>query len=760
MSKKISVFGFIILIALFWTSVYITPARAEETVPPESPAEENIVPPEEETLDGEEEVGEETEAVNTQAFESEENIEEELEEPTPPLAVEATITLKNGCEVKDTNDLTHYFPLANSPSEYLAVCALFEAKEEGIIEDFELIEFTGVGLFVDSINGIKEPGTFWALYYNDAFEMNHGMIDLALAAEDSISLKLTSFAGEILDQSLTLHIGTLEDKYNNIILPDHCSVTDTDGIVHEFPEETSPSEFLAICALTESLEQGFISDVDFVNFSFGLFVDNFENITKPENAYWQFRLNVDSASTGVTQATLGTGDTISFVLTVFNPITSEEEAVEPIQSFAIRVIALENLPDEENEGGEGSGGGGGGSESPEFSVPDAVAYLKSMQDGDGSFAGEELYTDWATIAYVAASVSGNSKSSLLDYLESNNSISSLITDNERRAMALLALGKNPYDWHGKNYIQAIIEEFDGEQFGDSDLVNDDIFALLPLSKAGYDEDDEIISKTIAFILSEQKGNGSWESSVDVTAAAVQALVPFDSEDGVSDALLDAETYIRAEQKSNGGWENVFSTSWALQAEEALNASWSNNGKNGLDYLASAQDESENGGAVLSEAEGVDNAIWATSYAIPAGLGKTWNNVMDSVSKPKNNNDGDDDSSSGLNNDDTNENDTDTEGEVLGAETEPETTIPLTSVEFIPVAAATTINNNTMPPPTYHAAAEEVEEVEIPSEVNTENPTTPSDTDVNSELLKYFALIAGGGAGLSLLYLALKNIFGF
>ncbi len=106
--------------------------------------------------------------------------------------------------------------------------------------------------------------------------------------------------------------------------------------------------------------------------------------------------------------------------------------------------------------------GGGGNDDDEttpqtFSVSNAVSYLEGVQDSDGSFAGSELYTDWAAIAYGAGNVSGSYKSSLLDYLSSNNSISSLITDNERRAMALLALGENPYSFQDVNYIEAIIE---------------------------------------------------------------------------------------------------------------------------------------------------------------------------------------------------------------------------------------------------------------------------------------------------------------
>ncbi len=284
-----------------------------------------------------------------------------------------------------------------------------------------------------------------------------------------------------------------------------------------------------------------------------------------------------------------------------------------------------------------SGGGGGGGSStpePEFSATDAINYLKSVQSADGSFGDSDMYTDWVAIAYGAGKVTDSSRDSILAYLSSNNSISSLLTDNERRAMALLSLGKNPYAWEEVNYIEAIIKEFDGTQFGDVDLVNDDIFALIPLAKTGYTEDDDTIIKTVAFIISQQQGNGSWEDSVDVTAAAIQALNSFDSVAGVSEALLKATTYLETSQNSDGGWGNISATSWAMQAENALNASWTKNGKSGIDYLAEQQTNADNDGAMLPPSETLENTIWATSYAIPAGLGKTWNDIMKSFSKPK------------------------------------------------------------------------------------------------------------------------------
>ena len=107
-------------------------------------------------------------------------------------------------------------------------------------------------------------------------------------------------------------------------------------------------------------------------------------------------------------------------------------------------------------------------------------------------------------------------------------------------------------------------------------------------------------------------------------------LPWDSKKGI--VWLIAYCYnLESKQNNDGGWENsVFSTSWAMQAESALGASWTKNGKNGADYLVTEQAED---GAVSPSSETLANRIWATSYAVAAASEKPWNEIMQSVSKP-------------------------------------------------------------------------------------------------------------------------------
>ncbi len=284
-----------------------------------------------------------------------------------------------------------------------------------------------------------------------------------------------------------------------------------------------------------------------------------------------------------------------------------------------------------------SGGGGSGGNSFIFhhsiDTYKALQFLVAHQNTDGSF-GPSLYTDWAAIAFGSGPPSA-AKDKITGYLKGATDTLTSVTDYERRAMALLSLNINPYDGTGTNYIQKIIDNFDGSQIGSLSLVNDDIFATLPLIKSGYSADDIIIQKIITFIISKQQANGSWEGSVDLTAAAIQSLSLVPSIPSVGEAKTKARNYLMGRQQNDGGFGGggSFSTSWALQAIAALSESssqWVVNNNTPDDYLYSLQ---EGDGGLEPMAADINSRIWATAYAIPAAQGKPWAVILSSFIRP-------------------------------------------------------------------------------------------------------------------------------
>ncbi len=282
----------------------------------------------------------------------------------------------------------------------------------------------------------------------------------------------------------------------------------------------------------------------------------------------------------------------------------------------------------------GGGGGGGGSilfymTHKKMDVPKAIQFLASKQYPDGSF-GSELYTDWVAIGL--AKVPEVNMDQLKNYLLSNDLGEGLnLTDYERRAMALLALNINPAKGTAKNYIKEIIKKFDGEQFGDPDLYNDDVFALFPLIHSGYTSSDVEIQKAVNFILSKQKSDGSWDGS-DIASAVIQALSLVKDLPSVNEAITKAHNYLFASQKSDGGFDSSFSTSWVMMAIKSLNESpdtWQKNNLNPNDYLANLQ-ALDGGLESMDKDSGM--RIWATAYAIPAASNLNWHLILSSFEK--------------------------------------------------------------------------------------------------------------------------------
>ncbi len=407
----------------------------------------------------------------------------------------------------------------------------------------------------------------------------------------------------------------------NVSVPNNCIVTDTDGVAHEFPQDSSPSNYLGICMLQSAKEAGLV-DFSLTNDpSLGLYIQSVNGTPPSATEYWAIWKNGAMAECGIGCIPLSLNDTLSLILTDWT--TNVESTV-----VVLKVHSLISSPTTTSSRGEG--GDGGGIPNSQLNVTDALAYLVSKQNDDGSFDSPFL-SDWVAIAFATADP-GDAKVKLVEYMRTATPTLSSVTDYERHAMALLALGINPYSDTSVDYITPIVEAFDGKQVGDIHLDNDDIFALFPLLRAGYSAYDNIIQKIITFILSAQQSNGSWDNSVDMTASAIQALVQVRMLPDVSLSLIRAEGYLRGEKPDGDGSINSFSTSWVRQAISALSwtpSGWTPNSFTKEDHLAKLQ---QSDGGVEPESSGKQTRVWATAYAIPAALGKSWPMILQSFPK--------------------------------------------------------------------------------------------------------------------------------
>ena len=337
---------------------------------------------------------------------------------------------------------------------------------------------------------------------------------------------------------------------------------------------------------------------------YGYFLESINNISGYPNSnggdyhYWAFYTNGEYASVGANSYLLKSGDVILFDFT--DPSADDISKVK-IKSGGILIKDT-------------------------FSIKNGVDFLSKNQEEDGSF-GNSIYTDWVAIgiAKTKEEKTEDLKSSIVDYIKNEKFVGKSITDYERHAMALMSLGINPYNGTKINYIEKIVNSFDGEQIGDEALINDDIFGLIVLQNSGYTKDDAIILKIISNILKNQSINGSW-GSVDMTSAGVMALDNFKDDKMVQDSIFKAFKFIKGLEE-DGNFGNTFSSSWAMQSF-SLRDYYSDEIYRILKFLTHEQDN-ENG---FMKEEIKENRIWATAYAIPAVLKMSWVEIMESFPK--------------------------------------------------------------------------------------------------------------------------------
>ena len=158
--------------------------------------------------------------------------------------------------------------------------------------------------------------------------------------------------------------------------------------------------------------------------------------------------------------------------------------------------------------------------------------------------------------------------------ESHNPV---ITDNERIALALTAIGKDPANVGGKNLLAALQDKDIMKVTDTSDTdINGLVMGLLALNSRNYTSDT---SWLVQAVLAQQNEDGSWSASadtkpasdVDMTAMALQALAPYYKDGGnetVNTAVERALNWLSGKYQS--GYDSSESCAQVVIALSALN----------------------------------------------------------------------------------------------------------------------------------------------------------------------------------------------
>ena len=176
------------------------------------------------------------------------------------------------------------------------------------------------------------------------------------------------------------------------------------------------------------------------------------------------------------------------------------------------------------------------------------------------------------VAYVKANIGSDG---ILRAPDDKNT--PVITDNERIALALTAIGKDPANVGGENLLKAL-QNKDIMQVTDTSNtdINGLVMGLLALNSRNYTSDT---SWLVQAVLEQQNKDGSWSASadtkpvgdVDMTAMVLQALAPYHKDSGnetVNTAVEKALNWLSGKYRS--GYDSSESCAQVVIALSALN----------------------------------------------------------------------------------------------------------------------------------------------------------------------------------------------
>lgn len=228
-------------------------------------------------------------------------------------------------------------------------------------------------------------------------------------------------------------------------------------------------------------------------------------------------------------------------------------------------------PTEENKGKSG-GGGGGGSAKPKNNGESNVAIAALEESINKSanwilknvdFTVHDEFNDWSALALQRAgkNVPTVYYTTLESYVKEKNGAFRLITDYERMALAVLALGKDPRNIAGYDFIEKIYQNERMTNQG----TNGAIFALIVLDAKNYEVPADALwtrEKLVNWVIEQQNADGGFPlskasngpSDVDVTAMALQALANYQDNPKVKVVIDKAVSWLSKQQIDNGGFK--------------------------------------------------------------------------------------------------------------------------------------------------------------------------------------------------------------
>lgn len=423
---------------------------------------------------------------------------------------------------------------------------------------------------------------------------------------------------------------------------DGCSIRDTDGVRHQL------DGYIALCAVKTAAALVGV-DLTVSNTSYGLYLSAVGDDAASGSDYWSFFVNYASATVGLADYELVSGDDVILSLGGYpnsalelkvpsKEMRTGDKLVVRVKSDGAPVVGATVYFNDQTAVTDSFGKASfKPSRSGNVAIyAEADGYTRSISTtvrvvtqhdsnitvdaatqqammtaaqtylmdevSDGMLDDSQSVTDWAVISLAAAGLDTSALSAAaLDY-DPTADDDYATGELSRHILVLAALGQDATDYNGVDYVARLLETMSDGQFGDVAYVNDDIYAGLALLAAGVSADDTNVQAAVTAAKDSINADGGVsyavaqaDSDIDTTAALVQLLA---ATGNTGSAFKGAVHYLVDQQNFDGGWgyddhgvSNASSTSLAMHALNAAGRTVNkvrSNHRSGYNFLTSVQ----------------------------------------------------------------------------------------------------------------------------------------------------------------------------
>lgn len=364
------------------------------------------------------------------------------------------------------------------------------------------------GEMITSIKGLAAQKTYYWAFYVNGQQAFVGAGDYVVQSGDVLEFKYETWTTE----ASVKVVGS----------------SSTDVLHPESSHQVQPGVDTALDLLVEAVgAENVVTEPSI----YGPMLISIKGLASQDPYYWMFYVNGEQAQLGAGSYVVEYGDQLEFRYESWKAPSGGEDSTNPGSTPITQ------------------------SEDPTNYDNSALTQVNQLIDQvSGTVFRETNFSEWDAISLATAgkTVPAHFKTELL---ASTNTFRQA-TDLSRRILAVRAVGLDPEDVNGVNYIAQLYQRDDAKT-----LVNNTIWSLIALNSGEYVVPSQAkFTKDVLVnaLLAKQNADGGWsltgsESDFDMTGMAITALSPFRHRAEVVDSIGKAVGWLSANQSANGGY---------------------------------------------------------------------------------------------------------------------------------------------------------------------------------------------------------------